>query len=95
MDRETDSQMSAFDELKNKAAQLADQAKEGLSSAAEHAKGGLESAKDNLEKISDVAIEKAGDAADAVTGGKFADKIDAVQAKADDLIKGEEPPAQV
>jgi ElaB/YqjD/DUF883 family membrane-anchored ribosome-binding protein len=87
--------MSAFDDLKNKAAQLAEQAKEGLSSAAEHAKGGLEGAKDNLEKISDVAIEKVGDAADAVTGGKFADKIDAVQAKADDLIKGEEPEEKV
>lgn len=62
--------MSAFDELKDKAAGLVDQAKEGL------------------EKVSDVVIEKAGDAADAVTGGKFADQIDAAQAKADDLIGG-------
>ncbi|MBL8930217.1 MAG: antitoxin [Kineosporiaceae bacterium] len=85
--------MSAFDNLKNKAAELADQAKEQLAHATEAAKSGLESAKDNLESVSDAAIEKAGDAVDAVTGGKFADKVDAVQAKADDLIKGREPGA--
>lgn len=62
--------MSAFDELKDKAAGLVDQAKEGL------------------EKVSDVVIEKAGDAADAVTGGKFSDKIDAVQAKAHEVLGG-------
>ncbi len=74
--------MSAFDDLKNKAAQLAEQAKESLTDA-----------KDNLEKISDAAIEKVGDAADSVTGGKFADKIDAVQSKAHDLLnKDDETP---
>ncbi|MFN8080361.1 MAG: antitoxin [Kineosporiaceae bacterium] len=85
--------MSAFDDLKNKAAGLAEQAKEGLASATEHAKHGLESAKDNLEGLSDTVIEKAGDAVDAATGGKFADKVDAVQAKADELIKGREAAA--
>jgi hypothetical protein len=64
--------MSAFDELKNKASELADSAKEGL------------------EKVSDVAIEKVGDAADALTGGKHSDKIDAAQAKADDVIGGKD-----
>lgn len=64
--------MSAFDELKDKAAGLVDQAKEGL------------------EKASDAVIEKAGDAADAVTGGKFSDQIDSAQAKADDLIGGDD-----
>jgi hypothetical protein len=60
--------MSAFDELKNKAADLVDKAKEGL------------------ETVSDTVIEKAGDAADKVTGGKYADKIDSIQAKADEVI---------
>jgi hypothetical protein len=60
--------MSAFDELKNKAAGLAEQAKEAL------------------ETVSETVIEKAGDAADAVTGGKFADTIDSIQAKAHDVL---------
>ncbi len=85
--------MSAFDNLKNKAAELADQAKEQLAHATEAAKSGLESAKDNLEGLSDTVIEKAGDAVDAATGGKFADRVDAVQAKADELIKGREAAA--
>ena len=67
--------MSAFDELKNKAAGLVEQAKEGL-----------ETAKDGLEHLADGAVEKAGDAADAVTGNKFSDKIDSVQAKAHEVL---------
>ncbi len=60
--------MSAFDNLKNKATELAE----------EH--------KDKLETASDAAIDKAGDAVDSATGGKFADKVDAAQEKADDMI---------
>jgi len=86
--------MSMFDNLKDKAAELAEQAKEGLGEATGKAKEGLEHVKDNLEGISDAAIEKVGDAADSLTGGKFSDKIDTAQAKADDLIKGEEPTQQ-
>ncbi len=41
---------------------------------------------DKLEKFSDVAIEKGGDAADTVTHDKYADKIDGFQEKADDAI---------
>lgn len=76
--------MSMFDNLKDKAADLADKAKDGL-----------EHVKDNVEGISDAAIEKVGDAADALTGGRFADQIDTAQAKADELIHGDEPTQQV
>jgi MT0933-like antitoxin protein len=62
--------MSAFDNLKNKAAELAEDAKE------------------HLETASDAIIDKAGDAVDAVTGGKFSDKVDDVQARADDVVGG-------
>ncbi len=41
---------------------------------------------DKVEGISDSVVEKAGDALDTVTGGKFADKIDMVQEKADGAI---------
>jgi hypothetical protein len=41
---------------------------------------------DQVEKISDQVIEKAGDAADHATGGKYADKVDLGQDKADDAI---------
>ena len=41
---------------------------------------------DMVEKVSDQVIEKGGDAADAATGGKFADKIDMAQEKADGAI---------
>ncbi len=41
---------------------------------------------DKLESISDQVIDKGGDAADKATGGKFADKIDGAQDKADDAI---------
>ena len=42
--------------------------------------------KDDVEKLSDQALEKGGDLADNLTGGKFHDQIDAAEAKADDLI---------
>jgi hypothetical protein len=60
--------MGMFDELKDKAAALAE----------EH--------KDVVEQVSDQAIDKAGDAADAATGGKFSGQVDAAQQKADDAI---------
>jgi len=41
---------------------------------------------DKVEKFSDLAIDKAGDAADKVTGDKYADKVDGFQQKADDAI---------
>jgi MT0933-like antitoxin protein len=41
---------------------------------------------DKVEGISDTVVEKAGDAIDAATGGKFSDKIDSVQEKADGVI---------
>lgn len=41
---------------------------------------------DKVESISDAGIEKAGDAVDGLTGGKFADKVDAAQQKADEAI---------
>lgn len=41
---------------------------------------------DQVEKISDQVIEKAGDAADKMTGGKHADHVNAAQQKADDAI---------
>ncbi len=41
---------------------------------------------DQVEKVSDQAIERAGDAADSATGGKYADKVDQAQRKADDAV---------
>lgn len=41
---------------------------------------------DKVETFSDEAIEKAGDAADKVTGDKYADRMDGFQEKADDAI---------
>lgn len=41
---------------------------------------------DKVEEISDLGIEKAGDMADDKTGGKYADKVDTAQQKADDGI---------
>ena len=45
-----------------------------------------ESHGDQVESISDQAIEKAGDAADQATGGKFADHVDSAQSAADGAI---------
>jgi 4-alpha-glucanotransferase len=42
--------------------------------------------KDVVENVAEQAVEKVGDAVDAATGGKFADKIDAVQEQAPDQI---------
>lgn len=50
------------------------------------AAGLVDKAKEGLETVSDAVIEKAGDAADAVTGGKYAEKIDEIQTKADDTV---------
>ncbi|MBK6886209.1 MAG: antitoxin [Tetrasphaera sp.] len=41
---------------------------------------------DKVEELSDQGIQKATDAADGATGGKFSDQIDTAGAKADDLI---------
>ncbi|CCH78892.1 conserved hypothetical protein [Nostocoides japonicum T1-X7] len=56
-----------------------DDAKEKLGELkAEHA--------DQVEKVSDQAIDKAGDVVDEKTGGKYADQVDTAQQKADDAI---------
>ncbi|MGL4172544.1 MAG: antitoxin [Actinomycetota bacterium] len=62
--------MGAFDSLKGKAEDLA------------------QNHGDKLEGVSDTVIDKAGDAADKLTGGKFSDKIDGIQQAADDRIGG-------
>ena len=41
---------------------------------------------DKVESLSDQAIERGGDAADSMTGGKYADQVDQAQAKADEAI---------
>lgn len=41
---------------------------------------------DKVEEVSDQAIEKAGDAADSATGGKFADQIDSAKSAADGAV---------
>ena len=41
---------------------------------------------DQVEKASDQAIDKGGDAADQATGGKYADKVDSAQETADSKI---------
>jgi 4-alpha-glucanotransferase len=42
--------------------------------------------KDQVENVAEQATEKIGDLIDGATGGKFADKIDAVQEKAPEQI---------
>ena len=41
---------------------------------------------EQVENLSDQAIERGGDAVDTATGGKYAEHIDTGQAKADDAI---------
>lgn len=41
---------------------------------------------DQLEKLSDGAIDKGGDLLDGATGGKYADKVDMAQRKADESV---------
>lgn len=41
---------------------------------------------DQVESLSDQAIERGGDAVDSATGGKYADKVDQAQAKADEAV---------
>lgn len=41
---------------------------------------------DKVESLSDQAIERGGDAVDSATGGKYADKVDQAQAKADEAV---------
>ncbi len=41
---------------------------------------------DKVEEFSDQGIDKAGDALDSATGGKFSDQIDQGQSVADDKI---------
>ena len=62
--------MGTFDELKDKAVQLA---------------------KDNsevVESASDTALDKAAEAADSATGGKFSDQISSAKDAADGAIGG-------
>ncbi len=41
---------------------------------------------DKVEQVSDAVIDRAGDAADKATGGKYTDQIDAAKKAADDRI---------
>lgn len=41
---------------------------------------------DKVESLSDQAIERGGDAVDSATGGRYADKVDHAQERADDAI---------
>jgi hypothetical protein len=41
---------------------------------------------EKVEEYSDQGIDKAGDALDGATGGKYAEQVDAGQEKADDAI---------
>ena len=41
---------------------------------------------DRVEQLSDEAITRGGDAADSVTGGKYAEQVDTAQAKADEAV---------
>jgi len=41
---------------------------------------------DQVEKVSDQAIERGGDVADKATGGRHVKRVDDVQTKADDAI---------
>ncbi len=55
-------------------------------SAKEKAEQLIKDNPDKVEELSDQAIDKAGDALDSATGGKFSDQIHAGQAKADEVI---------
>ena len=58
---------------------LFDSAKEKLQDlAAQHP--------DQVEQLSDQAIERGGDAVDTATGGKYAEQVDQAQVKADGAI---------
>ena len=46
----------------------------------------IEENPDKVEEFSDTGIEKAGDAIDNLTGGKYAEQVDSAQDKADDAI---------
>lgn len=41
---------------------------------------------DQVESLSDQAIERGGDAADSVTGGKYAEHVDRARARADEAV---------
>ena len=41
---------------------------------------------DTVERLSDQAITRGGDAADGVTGGRFAEHLDTAQGKADEAV---------
>ncbi len=41
---------------------------------------------DQVESVSDQAIERGGDTVDGATGGKYADQVDSAQRRADDAI---------
>ncbi len=55
-------------------------------SAKEKLSGLAEDHPDQVEKFSDQAIERGGDAVDSTTGGKYAEQVDQAQAKADGAI---------
>jgi MT0933-like antitoxin protein len=43
---------------------------------------------DQVEQLSDQAIERGGDAVDSATGGTYAEQVDQAQVKADGAIGG-------
>lgn len=43
---------------------------------------------DQVESLSDQALERGGDAVDSATGGKYAEHVDQAQAKGDEAIGG-------
>ncbi|HET7761267.1 MAG TPA: antitoxin [Phycicoccus sp.] len=57
-----------------------------LDSAKEKLDGLAEDHPDQLESVSDQAIQRGGDAVDQATGGKYAEHVDTAQAKADEAI---------
>lgn len=46
----------------------------------------MEQNPDKVEEFSDMGIDKAGDAIDRLTGGKYGEQVDSAQEKADDAI---------
>ncbi|PKW28156.1 antitoxin [Phycicoccus duodecadis] len=41
---------------------------------------------DQVESLSDQAIQRGGDAVDGVTGGQYADQVDGAQLRADEAV---------
>ena len=54
--------------------------------AKQKAEKAADSDPDQVEKVSDQAVERGGDAADHVTGDKYGDKVDTAHTKADEHV---------